>query len=116
MAKKLTAAQSRASAKADVAADAADAAADADDLSDRLEALVERMREVPVVAVAGAFPDPPASGRWTESQHDAAVAAYEAALAVGDPDAGRMRTVLGLFGAPGKELQSGVAWGVARKG
>ena len=63
------------------------------------------------------FPDPPAGGgKWTAAEHDAAVAAYEAALAAGDPDAGRMRTLLGLYGVPGREIHTGVPWGQAFKG
>lgn len=43
------------------------------------------------------FPAIPASGQWTPEEHDQAVAAYQYALDTGDPDAGRMRTVIGLF-------------------
>lgn len=55
---------------------------------------------------APSFPAVPASGQWTAAEHDQAVAAYEYALSVGDPDAGRMRTVIGLFQNPERPLCS----------
>lgn len=63
--------------------------------------------------VAPTFPAPPADGgHWSEAEHDVAVAVYEAALAAGDPDAGRMRTILGMNRHPLKSLHSGTRFGV----
>ncbi len=51
------------------------------------------------------FPAPHADGsRWTEDETDAAVEAYLYALDNGDPDAGRMRTVIGMFKHPKKQI------------
>ncbi len=48
----------------------------------------------PLVAT---FPDVPASGQWSEAEHDQAIAAYEHALDTKDPDAGRLRSLIGLY-------------------
>lgn len=47
---------------------------------------------------------------WTEDEHDQAVAVYLRAVESGDPDAGRMRTVIGLHKHPHKGIgkESGV--------
>ncbi len=53
------------------------------------------------------LPPIPENGQhWTESEHDAAVTAYEAALRVGHPDAGRMRAVIGLFKHPARAMHT----------
>lgn len=49
---------------------------------------------------APVFPPAPASGQWTIEEHDQAVLAYEHALLTDNPDAGRMRSVIGLFRNP----------------
>ena len=43
------------------------------------------------------FPGVPASGQWSEAEHDQAIAAYEHALDTKDPDAGRLRSLIGLY-------------------
>lgn len=51
------------------------------------------------------FPAPHADGsHWTDEEHAEAVAAYLRAVEDGDPDAGRMRTVLSLFKHPQKGI------------
>ena len=59
------------------------------------------------------FPDLPTDGnRWTAQQHEQAVAAYLQAVANGDPDAGRLRTLIRLHGCPGMGIgpESGVTF------
>ena len=50
------------------------------------------------------FPGVPASGQWTEDEHDQAIAAYKHALDTKDPDAGRMRSLIGLYKNPAREI------------
>ncbi len=67
--------------------------------------------QVPVAPIP--FPAPPdGAPHWTADEHDQAVNAYEAALESANPDAGRMRTVLGLFSYPGRPLHTGKQFGV----